>query len=135
MSISIGRTRKDRQQTKNEQGTVGLEFLGTMIFVFIMVIFAWQGFLAMHALSQANAAARDAARAESQTAGTGSSAGLSALSASLRPESSVTCGGPVGSRVTCSADVNVPILGVPWWGDTLSATTISRSATMPISSN
>ncbi len=135
MRMSTARRRVGRLARKNERGTVGLEFLGTMIFVFIMVVFAWQGFLAMHALSQANTAARDAARAESLAAGTGTSAGLDALSSSLRPGSSVSCGGSGGSSITCTADVNVPIIGTDFWWDPLPATTISRSATMPTGSD
>lgn len=128
--MSVSTAYKIRGRRKQEQGTVVLEFLGTMIFVLIMVVFAWQGLLAAHALSQANTAARDAARAE--TLGSdGERAGQNALSQSLQEGSGINCWrSPGGQDVTCEADVNVPILGTPWWNDVVPAATITRSATM-----
>ncbi|WP_300343839.1 TadE family protein [Nesterenkonia sp.] len=116
-----------------ERGSLSIEFAGTMVFVLLMVFFAWQGLLAMHALSQANSAARDAARAESISVGSGYSSGMNALSRSLQPGSSIRCNRSAHtSRVTCQAEVNVPIIRIGVLGDALPSTTINRSATMPI---
>lgn len=122
--------RRWRARSKSDRGAVSLEILGTMIFVVMMVLFAWQGLLAMHALSQANTAARDAARAESIALNTGESAGIAALSQSLQSGSSISCS-PGAASVRCTADVNVPVLSIGWAGDAISPVSISRSATMP----
>lgn len=106
---------------------MSIEFVGTMALVLIMLMIAWQGFLGMHALTQANSAARDAARAESTAAGTGGAAGMRALSESLQSGSQISCR-TVGSSVICDASVQIPtIIGDGWEG----MPSISRSATLP----
>ncbi|WP_033420453.1 hypothetical protein [Nesterenkonia alba] len=109
-----------------------MEFLGTFLWVFVMVLVTWQGFLAMHALSQANTAARDAARAESVTPGTGPTQGAAAVSESLHSGTSVSCS-PIApdSAVSCTAEVEVPVLGMDWVAEMFPEWRVSRSATMP----
>lgn len=120
---------------RDERGAVAIEFLGTFIFIFFMVLITWQGFLAMNALTQANSAARDASRAESVEVGAGQDAGMNALGASLQSGSVISCGSSGGDRVSCEAEVNVPVIAAGPWGEALPDFTVSRSATMPAGGN
>lgn len=119
-----------RRRPDNERGAITLEFVGTMVAVLLMVLFAWQGLLAMHALSQANSAARDAARAETLYPGDGETAGKSALSQSLQDGSTVSCP-PPSSSITCTARVKMPVITNGLVGDVIPPVWITREATMP----
>lgn len=118
---------KQGRKRRGERGAMTIEFVGTIFIVLMMLMIAWQAFLGMHALTQANSAARDAARAAS-LGDHGPTAGKQALSRSLQPGSNVTCPPSFGSSVTCQARVQIPSI----LGDRFSnMPIITRSATMP----
>lgn len=119
---------------KQEKGQVSLEFVGTLVIFLIVLITALQALLAMFSLSQANAAARNAARSEVLSAGSGPSTARAAVSPGLRKAGMDTsCHGmrtPKGS-ITCKVSIAVPILNAntPAWVPTFR---VSRSATQPM---
>lgn len=117
---------KQGRKRRGERGAMTIEFVGTIFIVLMMLMIAWQAFLGMHALTQANSAARDAARAV--TLGhDGRTAGKQALSRSLQSGSEVTCS-QIAGGVTCRAQVKIPSI----LGDRFSSMpSITRSATMP----
>ena len=59
-----------------ESGQTSLEFVGTLFMWLVIVLVTLQILLAMFALAQANSAARNAARSEVISAGSGQAAGL-----------------------------------------------------------
>ncbi|GAB3044696.1 TadE/TadG family type IV pilus assembly protein [Sediminivirga luteola] len=118
------------RRTTRERGSISIEFVGTIGIVLVMLLIALQGLLAMHALSQANSAARNAARAETLSTGSGQAEGLAALSSSLRAGSSVRCTNR-SSDVTCEARVQVPMFAIGWLTELMPPMSVSRSATMP----
>lgn len=119
-----------RARGAGERGVIALEFVGTFGLVLAMVLIVWQGMLAMHALSEANYAARDAARAEVMRSGTGPSAGQNALSAHLQDTSFISCSSSTGA-VTCEAEVDIPLIASSVIGDGVHGPSVTRSATMP----
>lgn len=114
---------------ERERGAITLEFVGTVAVVLVMMLTAWQGLLAMHALSQTNTAARDAARAAS-LGEDWNEAGRAALSESLQEDSHVECVRDAAD-VTCTAHVNVPLINIGGTGSAIPPMTMTREATMP----
>lgn len=126
--MTWGQRRKS--PSSHERGVIALEFVGTFGIVLAMVLIVWQGMLAMHALSEANYAARDAARAEVMRSGAGQVAGETSLSSHLQSGSDILCSLD-GDAITCRAEVNIPIIGSEVIGDGLHGPSVTRSATMP----
>lgn len=122
--------RLQQQRRSPERGVITLEFVGTFAIVLGMVLIVWQGMLAMHALTETNYAARDAARAEVLINGSGSAAGENALSSHLREGSSITCE-TSSDAVTCQAEVRIPLITSTVLGGGIHEPTVTRSATMP----
>lgn len=117
-----------------QQGAVSLEFVGMLFAFFIILVTALQAMLAMFSLSQANSAARNAARAEVLNPGSGVTAAQHAVSPGLRDAGvSTSCSGTRvhNGSITCKVTVAVPNLGTDssLWLPTLK---VSRSATQPI---
>ncbi|MGO1398447.1 MAG: TadE/TadG family type IV pilus assembly protein [Brevibacterium yomogidense] len=129
------RTQENRR-TPRERGSATIEFTGTFFIWLTIVMVCLQAALAMFALSQANSAARNAARAEVVTVGAGQAAGKAALSAPLRSGSSTSCtsSAMVSSTgsVTCSVTVAMPILALDWITERVSPVTVTRDAEQPM---
>lgn len=127
---------QEHRRTPRERGSATIEFTGTFFIWLIIVMVCLQAALAMFALSQANSAARNAARAEVVTVGAGQAAGKAALSAPLRSGSSTSCtsSAMVSSTgsVTCSATVAMPILALDWITEWVSPVTVTRDAEQPM---
>lgn len=117
-----------------QRGAVSLEFAGMLVVFFIILVTALQAMLAMFSLSQANSAARNAARAEVLNPGSGVAVAQQAVSPGLRDAGvSTTCSGARvhNGSITCKVTVAVPNLGTDssLWLPTIKVT---RSATQPI---
>lgn len=116
------------------KGAVSLEFAGMLVVFFIILVTALQAMLAMFSLSQANSAARNAARAEVLNPGSGVAVAQQAVSPGLRKAGvSTSCSGARvhNGSITCKVTVAVPSLGTDssLWQPTIKVT---RSATQPI---
>lgn len=117
-----------------QKGAVSLEFVGTFFMFLVLLVTALQAMLAMFSLSQANSAARNAARAEVLNPGSGVAVAQQAVSPGLRDAGmSTSCSGARvhNGSITCKVTVAVPNLGTDasMWLPTLKVT---RSATQPI---
>lgn len=117
-----------------QKGAVSLEFVGTFFMFLVLLVTALQAMLAMFSLSQANSAARNAARAEVLNPGSGVAVAQQAVSPGLRDAGvSTSCSGARvhNGSITCKVTVAVPSLGTDasMWLPTLKVT---RSATQPI---
>lgn len=117
-----------------QKGAVSIEFAGTFFMFLILLITAIQAMLAMFSLSQANSAARNAARSEVLIPGSGNFAAQQAVSPGLRKAgvTSACHGARVhNGSITCEVTVAVPVLAAntPLW---LPNVKVTRSATQPI---
>lgn len=132
---ALGRT-PERRRMPRERGSATIEFTGTFFIWLTIVMVCLQAALAMFALSQANSAARNAARAEVVTVGAGQAAGNAALSAPLRSGSSTSCTSSAmvssSGSVTCSVTVAMPILALDWITEWVSPVTVTRDAEQPM---
>lgn len=122
-----GRPTATRHRTDpRERGAVSIEFLGTATLLLAAGLIALQLMLAMHAMSQANSAARNGARAEAISVGTGTAAAHAAVSESLREHTRARCSG--GSDITCDVEIDMPMLGIDWVQDRVPPLTVTRTA-------
>ncbi|MGX6451668.1 TadE/TadG family type IV pilus assembly protein [Brevibacterium paucivorans] len=126
---------KQLMAKKREKGVLSLEFVGTFgVFLFLLAI-AFQAMLAMFALSQANSAARNAARAEAMMPGTGPGAAQSAVSPGLQAQGvQTTCSGghnPKGD-VTCKVSLGVPVFNMPDAPQWFPEIRVTRASTQPV---
>lgn len=126
MHAALARLRAGRQA---EHGAVSIEFLAGSVVVFAAVLIGLQALLAMHSLSQANSAARNAARAESIVAGSGVAAGNFAVSESLRAGTTTSCAN--GAEIRCTTTVSVPVLNISWLEERVPPMQVSRTAVFP----
>ena len=97
-----------------QKGAVSLEFVGTFFMFLVLLVTALQAMLAMFSLSQANSAARNAARAEVLNPGSGVAVAQQAVSPGLRDAGvSTSCSGARvhNGSITCKVTVAVPSLG------------------------
>ncbi|MFF0741287.1 TadE/TadG family type IV pilus assembly protein [Streptomyces sp. NPDC004111] len=110
-----------------DKGVVALEFAGFLPILLLVAMAAIQLGIVGYAASQANSAARAAARVGSQedTRGQCQAAGKAAMSTWMASRTEISgCGG--GDIVTVTAKVNVPAL-IP----VFNVGTITKSASMP----
>lgn len=123
-------TPESRQSTRpgqsRERGAVGIEFLGASVILLAAGLIAVQLMLAMQALTQANTAARNGARAEAIAMGTGTPAAYAAVSESLRSGTRAHCSGM--KNITCTVQVDMPYLGVNWISQVIPPVTVTRTA-------
>lgn len=127
----LGSVKKRLRAT--DKGAVSLEFVGMFVIFLLLLITALQAMLAMFSLSQANSAARNAARSEVLAEGSGPYAAQAAVSPGLRDAGVNTqCKGTrsTDGAITCKVTISVPILNAhtPAWVPTIK---VSRSATQP----
>lgn len=125
-----------RRRTERERGAVSFEFIGTFGLYMVLLLVAMQAMLAMFALAQANSAARNAARAEVISAGSGEQAGLDALAAPLKKSGAqanctVTVPGATG-EVRCDVTVQVPVFNLSWLDQWIPPLEVSRFAIQPM---
>lgn len=118
------RTAMSRQRP--DSGVVSIEFLGTATLLLAAGLIALQLMLAMHAMSQANSAARNGARSEAISVGSGTAAAHAAVSESLREDTRAHCSGL--DDITCVVEIDMPMLGIDWVQDLVPAVTVSRTA-------
>lgn len=111
---------------RRESGVVSIEFLGTATLLIAAGLIALQLMLAMHAMSQANSAARNGARSEAISVGSGTAAAHSAVSESLREDTRAHCSGL--NDITCVVEIDMPMLGIDWVQDFMPAVTVTRTA-------
>ncbi len=111
---------------KGERGVVSIEFLGSATMFLVGGLIALQIMLAMHALSQANHAARNGARAEAISMGSGTPAAYAAVSESLRSETRAHCGG--AKEINCTVQIDMPYLGMNWISQIIPPVTVTRTA-------
>ncbi|OFL68800.1 MULTISPECIES: TadE/TadG family type IV pilus assembly protein [unclassified Brevibacterium] len=115
-----------RSSANGERGVVSIEFLGSASLLLVAGLIGIQIMLAMHALSQANHAARNGARAEAIAVGTGTPAAYAAVSESLRSGTRATCGGY--KEINCTVQIDMPYLGMSWVSDVVPPMTVTRTA-------
>lgn len=115
-----------RPRRTRESGVVSIEFLGTAVLLVAAGLIALQLMLAMHAMSQANSAARNGARSEAISAGTGTAAAHAAVSESLREGTRAHCAGL--DDITCVVEIDMPLLGIDWVRDLMPPLTVTRTA-------
>lgn len=125
----------DRRRAAAECGQASLEFVGTLFMWLVIVLVTLQILLAMFALAQANSAARNAARSEVISAGSGQAAGRNAVADPLKrsgvQSSCSTTGGSRGS-VTCRVSITVPMLGLHWIPQWVPPLVVTRQAVQPM---
>lgn len=119
---------RSKPRKQGEAGVVSIEFLGSFVMVVAAALIGLQLLVAGHTLTQANSAARNGARAETITPGTGTSAAYSAVSSSLRQDTHASCS--YGSEAACTVQIRMPLLGVSWL-ESLPRPTVTRTAVMP----
>lgn len=118
-----------------DKGSITLEFVGTFAIYLFLVALAFQAMLAMFSVSQANTAARNAARAEVLQAGAGQQAAYQAVSPGLRETGvNTSCSGSRGPKgeIKCEVSLGMPIFNfkdAPDWAPKLR---VSRSNTQPM---
>lgn len=114
-----------------ETGVVSIEFVGTLTILIGSVLIGMQLLLAGHTLSQANSAARNGARAESITTGTGELAAHNAVSSALKDKTVANCTRSIESA-RCSVSIQMPMLNIAFLSDWFTPMSVTREATMPI---
>lgn len=130
---NAGRVQAERRSGR-QRGSVSIEFVGTLFMYLIIVLVALQALLAMLALAQANSAARNGARAEALSPGTGVSSAQAAVTAPLRNSgTSAVCTGSRGrnGEITCTVTIKMPMLNLTWMPNWVPQQSVTRSAVQP----
>lgn len=111
---------------RRDSGVVSIEFLGTAALLLAAGLIALQLMVAMNAMAQANSAARNGARSEAISVGSGTAAAHAAVGESLREDTRAHCSGL--DDITCTVEIDMPVLGIDWVQDLVPPFTVTRTA-------